>query len=105
MTQTVTTKDDVYSLPNGAIVTFKESQFMKIRTDKDQWGSPEGIHVVNMETDTSKQLRSVNDVFALVDRDTIAFSNGDIDPEDIEHTDTDKEQLMKYINQINSGEL
>ena len=94
------TKQDLYDLSNGAILQYNGSEYMKIKTDKDRYGSPEGIIVLDIKNNEEMQFRSVNDGILLLDSDT-AFFRGETDSvTEIEHTDTDKQRLQEYINTL-----
>lgn len=102
---TIETKQDVYDLPNGAVISFRGDTLLKVRTKKRSDGTIEGLGVVDLDSETHGELRSVNDGFVLTDRNPVAFGGTPHDPSEVSHERTDKELLKTYISRINNGSV
>jgi len=96
---TVNDLEDVFDLPNGAIIkaSFLDNRFMKIRTKKDRYGNAVGILVLDCKTDEKYQLRSLHkEKLVQTDPNPVTFAGKGHDPSEITHVHTDKTRVKAY---------
>jgi len=98
----ITSKSDLYELPNGAVLSFDNTELLKLKTNKDRYGSETGILVLDTESDTKRQIRSVNDGVCLVAENAAFISEQPKPVSEIEYLETDKERLQEWINEYHS---
>lgn len=95
----IQTKQDLHDLPNGAVLDFQDHELLKIKTDKDRYGSEQGIIVLD-EQGEQRKIHPIHDGVVLVDENA-AFITGDPhDPSTITYLETDKERLKQYLNTL-----
>jgi len=100
MSETLNKTNDLYELPNGAILSYNGSTYMKIKTEKTRYGNPENILVFNTETDEKKEIRSpTQDQVIMTDPNPIAFGGNTDHVSEITHKQTDKSWLKTYLQE------
>jgi hypothetical protein len=98
-------KTDLFTLSNGTKLTVDGTEYMKVRTEKDRWGSPTNLELVKLQSDTIKEMRFEGGELFVCDPNPIAFGGNGTDFDSVEIGGTDKELLREYIGQIQRGEL